>query len=82
MKLAEIEVHGSLEIALFDSSVVPDVVSVALCRKLHITPHETTCRITTADNKEALVLGEASQVSVTAGPVTTELSCLMVRNTP
>lgn len=63
---------------LFDSGATANVMSKSLCKKLHLETHKTKWHSTIEDNKEALVVGEESQMPVTLGTVRKEFSGLVV----
>lgn len=80
VKFGEVEVFGTLTETLFDLDAIPDVISIALSTKLHVHPRPKKRRITMVGNQEAVVVGEVHGVPVTAAPVTTEQSCLIIRS--
>lgn len=50
--------------------------------KKHLNPSPTKRRIKIEDNKEAVVVGEVTQVPVTIGPFISQNVCLIVYETP
>lgn len=82
LKLARVKVYGAPILAFFDSGSISDVMSAALCQKLHLVSGSTKRGITMMDNKEAFVIGEIAYLPVTLGLINIELLCLMVQSDP
>lgn len=80
MKQNELRWHGSPVIRRFDSEAIPDVMSVAICSRLHVAPTETNRRIIMVKSRDESVVGEVTRVLVTVRQMMIQFSCLVVRS--
>lgn len=67
---------------VLDAGVIVYVVSTAFCSRLHLSMRQVRLRITMADSREAVVVGEILYVPTTIEHITVEASCLNVRRVP
>lgn len=81
LNLARVKVYGAPILALSDLWAIPDVMSPALCQKLHLAPSSTNRRITMVYNKKPTVIGKLVHFPFTVGAMTVELSYLVAQST-
>lgn len=77
-----VKVHGTSLLAFSDLWAILDVMSAAVCEKLHLACSSATRQIMIVHNKKAVMIGNVALVPVTVCHMTAELSCLVVHLTP
>lgn len=82
LNMVEVIVFGTVVRALFDSSAVSNVMSVHLCSRLHLEPHQKNRRIMMVDETETGFVGEMTRVAITVGDLTCQMTFLVTSTAP
>lgn len=82
LKLANVEVFGSIVITLFNSGAILNVMSSFFCERLHVHATEGKVRNKICNSREVSVVGRVSKESVIMCSFITGLSCIVKKSSP